>query len=220
MSEHKSAHEVLGDAKKALDFLKERKGAAWPSVEGDNALAYLNRAMVELEAGQVRLGHMAERLEQQERSQSLYRTARDSDHAEASREITRLRQANQQLNEQVRLLATIPESDHGSVLVEAAEVCDWLETLSRPASNISNVGRGNFTTAAGAVRRLLILAKTLVENQPEAINLNEMRGELAELAGNTPGNAEVVDGLVSTLGMVLKMLDREQRARLRKEVGR
>lgn len=208
MSEHKSAHEVLGDAKKALDTLKQT---------GHGLYEPFRAAMVELEAGQVRLGHMAERLEQQERSHSLYRTARDSDHAEASREITRLREFNGNLAKQVAALSSIPDSQHEDVMKDAAEVCEWLSSLG--AGNSSNIPRGSFVKAAEVIRRLLLVSKTLIEHQPEAINLNQMRGELVELAGNTPGNAETVDALVRGLTMALKVIDRDQRARLRKEVG-
>lgn len=228
MGEQPTQSEVRANLSKAYDFMR-----AYPFQHDSKDAALVNaqaiyQAGIEMQALQSRLDMLLGRVEEMERSRALYTAARDSDHQEASREITRLRaQVNNVTKEaslahmQVQALSAIPEGQHADVMKDVAEVCEWLEGLGRGQNTVPvNVPRGSFAKGAEVVRRLMIVAKALIEAQPEALNLSQIRQELCDLADNTPGNADVVDGLIRALHTALKVIDRGQRATLRKEVGR
>lgn len=230
--------EVIQRAKNAATFLGNP--GAWNPNAAPTIAEYkehLDHAISELMAASGRVRYLEQDASLRERSHALSIAARDSDHEEASREITRLRKlVDDQRSRIGQLMATlreqVPTDDEiGELLLDCREGIEWMESVRGGAVQVGDLAKvaALFTKLEGYTRQQEVKRReNTVGPNPDVIDLLPFQGELQELRDNTPGNAEVVDALTRTLSMALKVIDREQRARLatirsgtlHREVGR
>lgn len=187
----------------------------------------LHDMAVSLEGERAHSIKLATDLDQEKRGRATEAAAHRAQMERAGAEITKLReqvQANaRRTQEQVARDIEIDQAlqemgDVGSLLLDAREAIDWLRSLQN--GGVRQVLRpADVERVVSVFARLEAYARRQahVEKAPLTQTISE---GLLEIRENTPGNAETVDALCSALGLALKVIDREQRARLRKEVGR
>jgi hypothetical protein len=204
--------QVIEEGRQAIAFLRRREpeGGLPPGIQ----IHYmgLDAMLTELQAAASRVATLEGRASEMERSHSLSLAARDSDHRDASNEITRLRKQNAKQAERLKqIISDIPENQYGEVLLKAREAIDWIRGLGENGAEQS-LHRSNFVTCADVLGQLEVMARVLVTHQPEAIGLNELRAEVV--------NSDLPYDATKALVLALKIIDRDQRARLAKENGR
>lgn len=225
--------EVVQRAKVAAQFLGN------PSAWTPNAAptiaeyqAHLMDAIRELEAATGRVRQLEQDASLRERSHALSMAARDSDHREASAEIIRLRDSYSNLlrskdSLQKALQEQLPSDDEvGEMLLDVREAVEWLYSaaggsagLIRPA-DLSKVA-ALFARLESFVRTTEVeRRKAMRDKEPGEVDLAGLAESVRNLRDNTPGPAEAIDALAGAVALLTRVVDRDQRARLRREVGR